>query len=53
LLGLRPASRYRLKFQDQGGANRVLTGQLLMQQGVEIILGLPLSSELIFLEEVR
>jgi hypothetical protein len=53
LQGLKLESRYRLKFQDQGGAaNLVLTGQLLMREGVEVTLGLPLSSELIFLEEV-
>ena len=54
LLGLKSGSRYRLKFQDQGApANLVLAGQSLMQEGVEVTLGLPLSSELIFLEEVR
>jgi hypothetical protein len=53
LLGLRPASRYRLAFQDRGAtANLVLAGRLLMQEGVEVSLDLPLSSELIFLEEV-
>jgi len=53
-LGLRAGSRYRLKFQDQGAAaNRVLTGRMLMQQGIEVSLATPLSSELIFLEEVR
>jgi hypothetical protein len=52
--GLNPERRYRLKFQDQGTAsNLVLTGQLLMQDGVEVTLPLPLSSELIFLEEAR
>jgi hypothetical protein len=54
LLGLKSGSRYRLKFQDQGAAaSLVLAGQSLMQEGVEVTLGLPLSSELIFLEEVR
>jgi hypothetical protein len=54
LLGLKPGSRYRLKFQDRGAAaNLVLAGQSLMQEGVEVTLALPLSSELIFLEEVR
>jgi alpha-galactosidase len=54
LLGLKSGSRYRLKFQDQSAAaNLVLAGQSLMQEGVEVTLGLPLSSELIFLEEVR
>jgi Melibiase/Glycosyl hydrolase family 36 C-terminal domain len=53
LLGLNPQARYRLKFQDQGAAaNRVLPGQLLMQEGAEVTLDLPLSSELIFLKEV-
>ena len=52
--GLNPERRYRLKFQDQGAAaNLVLTGRSLMQEGVEVTLPLPLSSELIFLEEVR
>ena len=52
LLGLRPGSRYLVKFQDQGTpANQVLAGRLLMQEGVEVDLSLPLSSELIFLEE--
>ena len=46
-------SRYRLKFQDQGRPPiRVLTGEALMQEGIEVSLALPLSSELIFLEEV-
>ena len=54
LLGLNTASRYRLRFQDQGAAaNQVLAGELLMQTGVAVTLPLPLSSELIFFEEVR
>jgi hypothetical protein len=52
LQGLKPASRYRLKFEDAGAAaNLVLTGQVLMQAGVEVTLESPLSSELIFFEE--
>jgi Melibiase/Glycosyl hydrolase family 36 C-terminal domain len=54
LLGLKTGSRYRLKFQDQdAAANLVLAGQSLMQEGVEVTLGVPLSSELLFLEEVQ
>jgi hypothetical protein len=54
MLGLKPGSRYLVKFQDQGTpANQVLAGRLLMQEGVEVDLSLPLSSELIFLEEQR
>ena len=53
LLGLRPETRYRLEFQDRGAsANVVLAGRSLMQEGVAVTLPLPLSSELIFFEEV-
>ena len=54
LLGLRPESRYRLRFQDQGpAADLVLSGRLLMQEGAPVTLALPLSSALIFLEELQ
>ena len=53
LAGLNPGRRYRLKFQDNPAANRELTGQSLMQMGVDVRLSLPLSSELIFFEELR
>jgi hypothetical protein len=54
LLGLNPQRRYRLKFEDQGAAaNVVLGGRSLMQEGLPVTLAVPLSSELIFLEEVR
>jgi hypothetical protein len=54
LVGLNPQSRYRLRFQDQGpAANLVLTGRLLMQEGAPVTLALPLSSELIFFEELK
>jgi hypothetical protein len=52
LLGLNRDRRYRLKFQDHPALNRVLTGASLMQSGVDVGLALPLSSELIFFEEV-
>jgi alpha-galactosidase len=52
LLGLNPGSRYRLGFQDHPALNRVLTGASLMHAGVDVNLALPLSSELIFFEEV-
>jgi hypothetical protein len=53
LSGLKGGSRYRLNFQDNPAANRELTGESLMQKGVDVELALPLSSDLIFLEEVR
>jgi hypothetical protein len=53
LRGLKARSRYRLAFQDQGGAaNQVLAGHSLMQEGMEVALPMPVSSELIFIEEV-
>jgi hypothetical protein len=53
LAGLNGRSRYRLTFQDNPTANRELTGESLMQMGVDVGLALPLSSDLIFFEEVR
>jgi hypothetical protein len=53
LQGVNPASRYRLRFQDQGVAgNRVMTGRALLHDGVPVTLAVPLSSELIFVEEL-
>ena len=53
LRGLKAGSRYRLAFQDQGrAANQVLAGHSLMQEGMEVALPMPVSSELIFIEEV-
>jgi hypothetical protein len=51
LLGLDPGRSYRVRFQDHASTQE-LTGQALMQRGVDVALPLPLSSELIFLEEV-
>jgi hypothetical protein len=53
LAGLKPGSRYRLHFQDNPAANREVAGASLMQMGVDVGLPLPLSSDLIFFEEVR
>jgi alpha-galactosidase len=52
LTGLDRGRRYRLEFQDNPAANRELTGESLMQMGVDVRLALPLSSDLIFFEEV-
>ncbi len=51
LLGLHEGSGYRIKFQDRG-AVQTLSGRMLMQTGVEVTLPSPLSSELVFIEEV-
>jgi len=54
LFGLNPEGRYRITFQDRGSAaTLVLAGRSLLQDGVEVMLALPLSSELVFIEEVR
>jgi hypothetical protein len=53
LQGLDPRKRYRLSFQDRGNAaEQVREGSVLMGTGVEVTLPLPLSSELIFIQEV-
>lgn len=51
--GLKPARRYALTFHDLGPASRtVVTGTALMRQGVAVRLPVPLSSELVFFEEL-
>jgi hypothetical protein len=52
LSGLDRSSRYRLTFQDNPTDNRTLSGEALMQAGIDVRLGLPLSSELIFFRVV-
>jgi hypothetical protein len=50
LQGLQPSSRYQLKFNDRSATDRTATGEQLMRDGLQVTLGLPNSSELIFLE---
>ena len=52
LAGLDRNRRYRLAFQDNPAANREVTGESLMQTGLDVGLPVPLSSDLIFFEEV-
>ncbi len=53
LLGLEPRQRYRLTFHDRRDAAQVLTGRFLTETGVLVTLPVPLSSELVFIEDVR
>ncbi len=50
LAGLVAGARYRLHFQDGSAPDREATGRELMEQGLTVRLGAPLSSELVFLE---
>jgi hypothetical protein len=52
LAGLKRTGRYRLTFEDNPAANREATGESLMHMGIDVGLTLPLSSDLIFFEEV-
>lgn len=52
LAGLQPQMRYRLHFQDGAAPDIVRTGSRLMNDGLEVGLELPLSSQLIFMDEV-
>jgi alpha-galactosidase len=52
LEGLEPSKRYRLRFYDQSAPDRAVLGRDLMEQGLEVTLPLPNSSELIFIEGV-
>lgn len=51
LHGLDPAKSYRLHFQDGTAPDIKVEGNRLMQNGLEVHLANPLSSELVFLEE--
>jgi hypothetical protein len=51
LLGLTRSRRYRVHFQDHA-STEVQTGEALMKAGVDVALPLPLSSELVFLQEI-
>ena len=52
LAGLKSSAHYRLTFEDNPAADREATGESLMYRGVDVRLALPLSSDLIFFEEV-
>ncbi|MDE2136850.1 MAG: alpha-galactosidase [Gammaproteobacteria bacterium] len=53
LAGLDAAARYALTFQDRGPASRrTANGEALMQRGVEVALPAPLSSALVFFEQL-
>jgi alpha-galactosidase len=53
LHGFQPSRRYRLHFQDGSSSDRTERGYDLMKRGLRIMLTLPNSSELVFIEEVR
>jgi hypothetical protein len=53
LAGLDAGARYALTFQDLSPpARRIKSGATLMQRGLEVALPAPLSSELVFIEEL-
>jgi len=51
LRGLNPVARYRLKFHDHSSTDQTVTGRELMGAGLNLMLPLQTSSELVFLEE--
>ena len=52
LRGLLPNKRYRLRFRDHSSPDQVINGAELLQSGLLVNLPLPLSSELIFFNEL-
>lgn len=52
LQGLDAIHRYRLRFEDGTVQNKQLTGRELMRSGLEVRLENPVSSDLVFLEDV-
>jgi hypothetical protein len=53
LKGLRREAKYALHFQDGSAADRVLTGQALMESGLRVERRMANSSELVFFSEQR
>jgi alpha-galactosidase len=53
LHGFQPSRRYRLHFQDGSSSDRTERGYDLMKRGLRIMLILPNSSDLVFIDEVR
>ncbi len=50
LKGLKPEGMYRLRFHDHSAEDRIASGGELLSTGLTVTLGLPYSSELIFIE---
>ena len=50
LEGLESGKTYRLHFEDGSAPDRMASGRELMGEGLEVGLGVPLSSELVFVE---
>lgn len=53
LQGLRADTSYRLHFEDHSSQDRILKGDTLLHTGLTVELPLPLSSELVFLDEIK
>jgi melibiase-like protein len=53
LQGVHPGRSYRLHFQDHSAPDRNVSGSELLSRGVSVSLPVPLSSELIFLQETK
>jgi alpha-galactosidase len=53
LMGLDPAARYRIHFEDGSSKDGEETGTHLMTNGVQVHLARPLSSELVFVEKAQ
>jgi hypothetical protein len=51
LLGLDQGKRYRIRLQDHR-SSRLVSGRALLHGGIDVALPLPLSFELILLEEI-
>jgi hypothetical protein len=49
--GVLPSHTYRLHFADRSAPDRSISGSELLERGLSVVLPLPLSSELVFLDE--
>src|SRR3984885_9447370 len=51
--GVQPSHNYRLHFSDHTAADRTISGRELLDRGVTVALPLPVSSELIFIDDLQ
>ncbi len=49
--GVLPGRTYRLHFADRSAPDRLISGRELLRHGLTVVLPLPLSSELVFLDQ--
>ncbi len=51
--GVQPGHNYRLHFSDHSAPDRTISGRELLDRGLTVALPLPVSSELVFIDDLE